>query len=117
MEHELNIMIMSGVDDGSLLRCSLDQGDGHLEDKNWVVSIGRHDNNDICLSNDTFVSRHHACIYSQDQQLWIEDQASTNGTYIETSPYQDLQITEKTPLQPGQLFRVGRTWLRIEAAE
>ena len=117
MSPELNVMIMSGVDDGSMLRCSADQGDGQVENDSWVVSIGRHDNNDICLNNDTFVSRHHARLYLKDHRLWLEDQDSTNGTYIETSPHEDTQVMTTTPLRPGQLFRVGRTWLRIESIE
>ncbi|MBZ0298611.1 MAG: FHA domain-containing protein [Anaerolineae bacterium] len=117
MNPELNFTIMSGVDDGSMLRCSPDQGDGKVENETWMISIGRHDNNDICLNNDTFVSRHHARIHLQDQHLWLEDRDSTNGTYIEVSPHEDVQVVEKTPLSPGQLFRVGRTWLRIEPLE
>jgi len=114
---ELSITIMSGVDDGSLLRCSAAQGDGQKIAGYWVISIGRQDNNDICLNNDTFVSRHHARIHVKDDQLLLEDRDSTNGTYIEITPRDDVQVIEKAPIKPGQLFRVGRTWLRIEPFE
>lgn len=117
MDARLNVMIMSGVDDGSLFKFSADNNDGeHLLDGTWVITLGRHDSNDICLNNDTFVSRMHARIILRDDGLWIEDCGSTNGTCIET-PTEDLQIDQIAPLLPGQLFRVGRTWLRIEQAD
>jgi pSer/pThr/pTyr-binding forkhead associated (FHA) protein len=107
-------MIMSGVDDGTLLKCSLTDGDGELlADDVWVLTIGRQDSNDICLSNDTFVSRQHAYIYFQDSTWYIEDRNSTNGTFIEM-PDEDRLVQDRITLLPGQLFRIGRTWLRIE---
>jgi predicted component of type VI protein secretion system len=105
---ELNIMIMSGVDDGSLLRCSVEQGDGQHEAGFWVITVGR---------NDTFVSRHHARLHVKAGQVWLEDRDSTNGSYIEESPHEDTQVINKSPLRVGQLFRVGRTWMRIESVE
>lgn len=116
MEARLNIMIMSGVDDGSVLKLTMDEGESRLADGSWVITIGRHDDNDICLNNDTFVSRHHARICCRADGLWLEDCDSTNGTYVET-PIEDLQIDQAAPITPGQLFRVGRTWMRIEQAE
>jgi pSer/pThr/pTyr-binding forkhead associated (FHA) protein len=106
-------MIMSGVDDGSLLKCSSANGDGQKLDDGWMVSVGRHDSNDVCLNNDTFVSRQHAKIYWQDGGWWLEDCESTNGTFIEM-PSEDLHVESIVPLQVGQLFRIGRTWLRVE---
>lgn len=105
---------MSGVDDGSLLRCSSANGDGQQIDGGWVVTVGRHDGNDICLNNDTFVSRHHAKIYWKDAGWWLEDCNSTNGTYIEM-PGEDQIVEDIAPLKSGQLFRVGRTWLRLDS--
>jgi pSer/pThr/pTyr-binding forkhead associated (FHA) protein len=108
---------MSGVDDGSLLKCGADNGDGQrLSDDVWAVRIGRHDSNDICLNNDTFVSRQHARIYWKEDGWWLEDCESTNGTFIET-PSEDRPVKEAEPIAPGQLFRIGRTWLRIELEE
>ena len=110
-------MIMSGVDDGSLLRRSVANGDGAVKNGTWTLTIGRHDNNDICLNNDTFVSRYHARIHVRGDNCWLEDQESTNGTYIEISDGDDEQVLTRIQLSPGQLFRVGRTWLRIESYE
>jgi len=107
-------MIMSGVDDGTLLKFNSAQGDGIIETGHWIITVGRHDNNDVCLSNDTFVSRHHARVYVQEEGFWLEDRSSTNGSYIETASLDDEQVTETVQLAAGQLFRIGRTWLRIE---
>ena len=107
-------MMMSGVDDGTLLKRSVNQGDGQIENDQWIITIGRHDNNDICLNNDTFVSRHHARLVLTDAECWLEDQDSTNGTYTESPTFEDEQVFGKVVLTPGQLFRIGRTWLRME---
>lgn len=108
-------MIMSGVDDGTLLQFNSAQGDGFIDQGRWVITVGRHDNNDICLNNDTFVSRHHGRLYVQGEAFWLEDRDSTNGTYIETEYFEDEQVTDSVSLAAGQLFRIGRTWLRIES--
>ncbi len=116
MEARLDVTIMSGVDDGTVFRITSEEGAAILPDGTWVVSIGRHDDNDICLINDTFVSRHHARIHCREDGLWLEDCGSTNGTYIET-PIEDLQIDQIAPIAPGQLFRVGRTWICVKPAD
>lgn len=118
MHRSLILMVMSGVDDGTTMELYAD-ADGQVDGEQWRLSIGRRDTNDICLRNDTFVSRQHAYIYRQDDQWWLEDMNSTNGTFIED--YQDIfsdqRVQEIIPIDLGQLFRVGRTWLRIQAEE
>lgn len=106
-------MVMSGVDDGSLLKCSTANNDGQRSGDGWVVTLGRHDSNDICLNNDTFVSRQHAKIHWKDGEWWLEDCNSTNGTFVEMSA-EDHMLEGMMRLEVGQLFRIGRTWLRIE---
>lgn len=111
---ELNITIMSGVEDGASIRCGTTDGDGErISTDGWRFMIGRHKDNDVCLSHDTFVSRHHAFIYWENGQWWLEDHNSTNGTFIETDTV-DQFLDARIHLLPGQLFRIGRTWLRID---
>jgi hypothetical protein len=112
-EQRVELMIMSGVDDGMTLNLSLYNGDGLVEDGTWVLRIGRRDDNDIWLRNDTFSSRYHARLKRTPDRWWLEDCNSKNGTFLET-PDEDARITGSIPLLPGQLFRVGRTWLRID---
>lgn len=108
----VDIMIMSGVDDGMLLSYSLDNGDGKKDGSAWILSIGRRDDNDIALRKDTYASRYHARLHLRDGSWWLEDYNSKNGTFIEDDD-DDARISGTIALSPNQLFRVGRTWLRI----
>ncbi len=113
MDSTLDVMVMSGVDDGLVLSFSSVNGDGQLIDGKWVISIGRREDSDICLRNDTYVSRQHALLYFEQGRWWLEDCKSRNGTYVEDTDG-DAAVQGVVPLNPGQLFRVGRTWLRIQ---
>jgi len=110
---EVDIMIMSGVEDGLVLSYSSANGDGVLEENEWVITLGRRDDNDICLRNDTFSSRYHARISLRGASWWLEDLNSKNGTFVEHDD-EDARVTEVIELRSGQLFRVGRTWLRVQ---
>jgi pSer/pThr/pTyr-binding forkhead associated (FHA) protein len=109
-------MIMSGVEDGLLLSFALENGDGTREGDDWLLRLGRSDDNDICLRSDTFSSRRHAQLRLRAGQWWLEDCSSKNGTFIE-GQVDDVRIEQPVPLQFNQLFRVGRTWLRLQSAE
>lgn len=102
-----------------MLEYSTVRGDGDLTLNNWSLSIGRRDDNDICLRNDTYISRQHANLHWRGSDWWLEDSNSTNGTYIinETDFFEDQQVKGFIHLLEGQLFRVGRTWLRIQTTE
>ena len=43
--------------------------------------------------------------------FWLEDGGSRNGTYVEKEPE---PIGDRVNLRPGTLFRIGRTWLRLD---
>jgi pSer/pThr/pTyr-binding forkhead associated (FHA) protein len=106
-------MIMSGVDDGKLLSFAMDEGDGLEAGGGWVLSVGRRDDNDICLRHDTYSSRYHARLHHQGELWLLEDCNSKNGTFIEATT-DDERVTGTIVIRPGQLFRIGRTWLRIQ---
>lgn len=90
-----------------------------------VITIGRRDTCDIHMSFDNQVSRLHAklgCTYQPVTetnetsapailQFWLEDCHSRNGTFVEKLPE---RIEERIQLRPGTLFRIGRTWLRLD---
>jgi len=63
---------------------------------------------DLDLSFDTQVSREHARIWMDDDQWWIEDRGSANGTFVD-----DRRITRKVVLEPGTIVRLGETQLRL----
>ena len=113
---QIDLMIMSGVDDGAITTYRSNSGDGIMTEDSWTVTIGRKDENDLCLRNDTFVSRTHAKLHLKADQWWLEDCDSTNGTFVENpnNYFDDLPVKGIIPIEIGQLFRVGRTWMRIQ---
>ena len=72
------------------------------------ITIGRKQGCDICLSDDKSVSGLHCSIRLQDGQLYIKDENSSNGTYLN-----DLQLNDECPLQSGDLLEIGLTRFRI----
>lgn len=115
-DFQVDIMIMSGVDDGLVMSYSTENNDGTLKDQEWTLALGRRDDNDLCLRNDTFSSRYHARLHLRDGNWWLEDCNSKNGTFVEDEA-EDARVSGLIELGTGQLFRVGRTWLRIQTAE
>ncbi len=102
---EITISLMSGPKDGAELTFeTLLNADRPTE-----LTIGRREGCDVCLSYDSQVSREHAVVIYDGDMFWLEDLDSTNGTFVN-----DKRIEGRAPIAPGQLFRVGRTWLRIE---
>jgi pSer/pThr/pTyr-binding forkhead associated (FHA) protein len=114
VNQSIHVMIMSGVEDGALFDFS--PHDGSRAEGHWTLSLGRRDQNDLCLRNDSFVSRLHAYLHWKDGRWWLEDCDSTNGTFVENPDdfFDDTRVKGIIPLEVGQLFRVGRTWLRIQ---
>jgi pSer/pThr/pTyr-binding forkhead associated (FHA) protein len=120
MEREISITYMSGPLDGKTLRfVQPDVGD------ELTLSLGRREGCDVHLSFDNQASRLHArlgCISSSVTasesvtepyilSFWLEDMRSRNGTYLER---EKEPLRGRTSLRPGTLFRIGRTWLRLD---
>ncbi len=75
-----------------------------------VVTLGRKAENDVAIPLDPRVSRFHAQLTRGDDGTWLlEDLESTNGTFVGRR-----RIHAPTPIVPGEAFRMGRTWLRLE---
>lgn len=72
-----------------------------------TVSIGRNSDNDVCLDDPT-VSGLHAKIISFFRPTYIQDQRSTNGTFVNGK-----RIHEHT-LQAGDVITVGTHKLVFE---
>jgi pSer/pThr/pTyr-binding forkhead associated (FHA) protein len=99
------ITVMSGVEDGKVFQV----------DKNTIM-LGRHPEDDVCLSYDTKVSRHHARITKENASYFVEDigpegKGSTNGTYINDS---EKKITGKAPLSSGDMVLLGGIWVKFK---
>lgn len=120
-DKNISITYMSGPRDGRILR--FDQPEVGDE---YLLTIGRREGCDVVLSNDNQVSRLHArlgCVAlpvsgsDADNNkthlltFWLEDAGSRNGTFIEKDKN---SIKGRSNLRPGALFRIGRTWLRLD---
>ncbi len=71
------------------------------------ILIGRGTDAAIRLDDD-YVSTRHARIAASEDQWFVEDLGSTNGTYIGT-----VRITQPTTLTPGTQVRIGKTILEL----
>jgi pSer/pThr/pTyr-binding forkhead associated (FHA) protein len=120
MDNDVSITFMSGPNDGDTMRFNQPR-----IGEERILSIGRRDGCDIYLGFDNQVSRLHARLGINAMAVtatesvvdpfllsfWLEDGGSRNGTFIE----RDKQpIRGRVTLRPGSLFRIGRTWLRLD---
>ena len=98
----IELTIMSGPDDGTVLNLlTPKQGEAYI--------IGRREDCDVILPYDSQISRQHASLSLKNGMWFVEDLHSRNGTYVGKR-----RIDAPAPLEPGEMFRVGRTWLRLK---
>ena len=71
-----------------------------------VTSLGRKPSNTIVLDDD-FVSGEHSLVSWRDGRAWLEDVASTNGTFLN-----DAEITRPTPISEGDIIGIGDVRLK-----
>ncbi|MFN8222847.1 MAG: FHA domain-containing protein [Gaiellales bacterium] len=72
------------------------------------ILVGRAAECELRLEGDTTVSSHHARIESRFDGLWVEDEGSTNGTFVNDGP-----ITSPRLLQAGDVIRFGHTEVEV----
>lgn len=72
-----------------------------------IVAAGRHPDSAVFL-DDITVSRHHAEIRWLDDEYWIIDAGSLNGTYVNGTQVQSLPLTSGDEIQIGK-FRLAFT--------
>ncbi|MBX3063225.1 MAG: FHA domain-containing protein [Anaerolineae bacterium] len=95
---------MSGPDDGTLLRLPAPHSpEGYM--------IGRREDCDVVLPYDSQISRQHARITFERGVWYLEDMGSKNGTHLEKVK---LESQIRVVIDEGQMFRMGRTWLRLQ---
>lgn len=73
-----------------------------------ISSIGRNVNNTIYVEDD-FVSANHAMLTFRGRSWFVEDQGSTNGTYVNGH-----RIDRPVALSYGDEISVGRVRMRLE---
>ena len=91
----------------------LEAANGPLDGKRWqfetTIDIGRDATLvQAALTVDSAVSRKHARVEHSGAELALSDLGSSNGTILRGDP-----IGQTVTLQPGELFLVGRTLLRV----
>lgn len=117
---EITVTFMSGPLDGKTMPFTQP-----APGEERALNIGRREGSEIHLPFDSQVSRLHAKLYCTHvaasvngdadsphvMMFWLEDQGSRNGTFIE----KQVEPTEgRMSLRPGTLFRIGRTWMRLD---
>lgn len=70
--------------------------------------LGRSSKSDVVLKSDDYVSGEHAKITRHGGLLYVEDNDSKNGTYVNES-----KTVGATPLREGDSIRVGSTTFRF----
>jgi pSer/pThr/pTyr-binding forkhead associated (FHA) protein len=117
---EFSVTYMSGPLDGK--KINFEQPKAGTEK---TITIGRREGCGIHIAFDNQVSRLHARLgcaavptptkepSSRPYTLafWLEDGGSRNGTFIDN---QEERLESRVSLKPGALFRIGRTWLRLD---
>jgi len=91
---------------------------GPHDGKTWPfereITIGRDDAvAGACITLDRYISRRHAVVRAEGEHLVLADLESRNGTRL----LGDARVTTETVLEPGERFIIGRTLLRVRAAE
>lgn len=76
-----------------------------------VIILGREANCDFSVDDQT-VSLHHARLAYRKQQWWLEDLASTNGTYLNGEA-----INTPVVITHGDEVRLGTMGVRIEIGQ
>ena len=72
-----------------------------VADGDWAMILGRHSECDIVLSGNG-VSRKHARLISCNGQIFIEDQGSTAGTFLNNE-----KVTEMTAVKDGDIIKIA----------
>lgn len=117
---EISLTLMSGPLDGK--KISFEQPD---VGEQRLITIGRREGCDVHLPFDNQVSRLHARVGCASVPVtepdntatpyiltfWLEDGGSRNGCFVEKDPE---PIKDRVSIRPGMLFRIGRTWIRLD---
>ena len=78
---------------------------------NGVIGIGREPDNTIAITDDTYLSGHHAKVSVAGGQVVVDDLASRNGTYLNGE-----RLTTDRRISDGDIITVGSVNLRFEAS-
>jgi hypothetical protein len=75
-----------------------------------VLAIGRLEDNDIVIDDDSFISSHHARIEIRPEGTWVVDLGSTNGCYVNGQ-----RVADERSVRKGDRIQVGSTVLEMRS--
>lgn len=75
-----------------------------------VLNIGRLEDNDIVITDDSFISSHHARIEVRPEGVWVVDLSSTNGSFVNGQ-----RLASERSVRKGDRIQVGSTVLEMRA--
>lgn len=104
--NQITIEFMSGPLDGCIVQLP-------VSDDETAITIGRAEDCDVVIPYDHRVSRHHARVTVREEQCFLADTASRNGTWWDEGE----PVVGEVALPVGALFRVGQTRLRVREVE
>jgi hypothetical protein len=81
---------------------------GRSYDLDDELTIGRSPGCGVAMPDDIYTSTLHARLFRRNDQLWVEDLGSTNGTYVNSE-----QISKAVRLGKGDLLQIGSTVFEV----
>ncbi len=75
-----------------------------------VLAIGRLEDNDIVIDDDSFISSHHARIEIRPEGTWVVDLGSTNGCFVNGQ-----RVADERSVRKGDRIQVGSTVLEMRS--
>ncbi len=81
---------------------------GEVFDLDDELTIGRAPTCGISTPEDIYASTLHARVFRHNDQLWVEDLGSTNGTYLNSE-----RIAQAQRLAKGDVLQVGSTVFEV----
>ncbi len=81
---------------------------GRSYDLDDELTIGRSPGCGVSMADDIYTSTLHARLFRHNEQLWVEDLGSTNGTYVNSE-----RIAKAVRLGKGDLLQVGSTQFEV----
>ena len=74
------------------------------------LAIGRLEDNDIVIDDDSFISSHHARIEIRPEGSWVVDLGSTNGCFVNGQ-----RVADERSVRKGDRIQVGSTVLEMRS--
>ena len=72
------------------------------------LTVGRAAGCGVALDGDSYVSQLHARVFRRDDQLYVEDLGSTNGTYLNRKKVSGPMLVRR-----GDRLQVGKTVMEV----